>query len=106
MTKRYFNTTKEQLQAIRELVNNSDIYDKFMIRFKSPTGDVLYVRKIGDTKYRRYMPICNMFDRNELIYKVLIQYIIKKGTIMTTTNFKVLKTFYEENKTKYFKKNK
>ena len=71
MAKRYYNTTKERLQAIRELVNNSDIYEKFMIRFSSHTGDVLYLRKIGDTKYRRYMPICNMFNGNELRYQVL-----------------------------------
>ena len=72
MAKRYFNTTKERLQAIRELVNNSDIYDKFMIRFCPHFGDVLYVREIGDTKYKRYMPICNMFNGNELTYKKLI----------------------------------
>ena len=72
MAGKYFNTTKERLNAIRELVNNSNVYDKFMVRFESPTGDVLYLRKTGDTKYKRCMPICNMFDRNELTYKVLI----------------------------------
>lgn len=72
MARKYFNTTKERLNAIRELVNNSNVYDKFMIDFESPTGDVLYLKKIGGTKYKRYMPICNMFDKNELTYKVLI----------------------------------
>ena len=72
MAKRYFNTTKERLKAIRELVDNSNIYDKFMIRFSSPFGDVLYVRRIGATKYEYYMPVCNMFDRNLLTYKKLI----------------------------------
>ena len=71
MTKKYYNTTKERLQAIRELIQSSNIYDKFMIRFETPIGDVLYLKRIGETKFERYIPICNMFNGNKLTYKVL-----------------------------------
>ena len=58
---RYYNTSKAQVGAIKELISMSDVYDAFKIKFESPIGDVLYLRKTGEKEYERYMPISNLF---------------------------------------------
>lgn len=71
MAKKYYNTTKERLNTIRELVNNSNVYDKFMIRFSSPGGDVLYLKRYNTQKYERYTYIGNMFEGNKLTIPII-----------------------------------
>lgn len=61
---RYYNTNKEQVSTIKELVARSDKYDSFKIEFESPIGDVLYLRHVGEHSYERYMPISNLFTLN------------------------------------------
>ena len=39
----------------------SNVYDSFKIKFESPIGDVLYLRRTGEKEYERYMPISNLF---------------------------------------------
>ena len=39
----------------------SNVYDAFKIKFESPIGDVLYLRRTGEKEYERYMPISNLF---------------------------------------------
>ena len=58
---RYYNTSKAQVGAIKELISMSAVYDAFKIKFESPIGDVLYLRKTGEKEYERYMPISNLF---------------------------------------------
>lgn len=58
---RYYNTSKAQVGAIKELISMSAVYDAFKIKFESPIGDVLYLRRTGEKKYERYMPISNLF---------------------------------------------
>ena len=58
---RYYNTSKAQVGALRELISMSNVYDSFKIKFESPIGDVLYLRKTGEKEYERYMPISNLF---------------------------------------------
>ena len=58
---RYYNTSKAQVGALRELISMSAVYDAFKIKFESPIGDVLYLRKTGEKEYERYMPISNLF---------------------------------------------
>ena len=58
---RYYNTSKAQVGAIKELISMSNVYDAFKIEFESPIGDVLYLRKTGEKVYERYMPISNLF---------------------------------------------
>ena len=38
---RYYNTSKAQVGAIKELISMSNVYDAFKIEFESPIGDVL-----------------------------------------------------------------
>ena len=61
---RYYNTSKAQVGALRELISMSNVYDSFKIKFESPIGDVLYLRKTGEKEYERYMPISNLFGLN------------------------------------------
>ena len=61
---RYYNTSQAQVGAIKELISMSDEYDAFKIKFESPIGDVLYLRKTGEKEYERYMPISNLFGLN------------------------------------------
>lgn len=61
---RYYNTSKAQVGAIRELISMSAVYDSFKIEFESPIGDVLYLRRTGEKEYERYMPISNLFGLN------------------------------------------
>lgn len=58
---RYYNTSQAQVGAIKELISMSDEYNSFKIKFESPIGDVLYLRKTGEKEYERYMPISNLF---------------------------------------------
>ena len=58
---RYYNTSKAQVGAIKELISMSDEYNSFKIEFESPIGDVLYLRRTGAKEYERYMPISNLF---------------------------------------------
>ena len=58
---RYYNTSKAQVGAIKELISMSNVYDAFKIEFESPIGDVLYLRRTGAKEYERYMPISNLF---------------------------------------------
>ena len=58
---RYYNTTQAQVGAIKELVSMSDEFDSFKIKFESPIGDVLYLRRVGTKEYERHMPISNLF---------------------------------------------
>ena len=58
---RYYNTSKAQVGALRELISMSNVYDAFKIEFESPIGDVLYLRRTGAKEYERYMPISNLF---------------------------------------------
>ena len=58
---RYYNTSKAQVGALRELISMSNVYDAFKIEFESPIGDVLYLRRTGEKEYERYMPISNLF---------------------------------------------
>ena len=58
---RYYNTSKAQVGAIKELISMSAVYDAFKIKFESPIGDVLYLRRTGANEYERYMPISNLF---------------------------------------------
>ena len=58
---RYYNTSKAQVGAIKELISMSNVYDAFKIEFESPIGDILYLRRIGGKEYERYMPISNLF---------------------------------------------
>ena len=58
---RYYNTSKAQVGAIKELISMSNVYDAFKIEFESPIGDVLYLRRSGEKEYERYMPISNLF---------------------------------------------
>ena len=58
---KYYNTSQAQVGAIKELVSLSDEYDSFKIKFESPIGDVLYLRRTGAKEYERYMPISNLF---------------------------------------------
>ena len=58
---KYYNTTQAQVGAIKELVSMSDEFDSFKIKFESPIGDVLYLRRVGTKEYERYMPISNFF---------------------------------------------
>ena len=58
---RYYNTSKAQVGTLRELISMSNMYDSFKIKFESPIGDVLYLRKTGEKEYERYMPISNLF---------------------------------------------
>ena len=61
---RYYNTSKAQVGALRELISMSNVYDSFKIEFESPIGDVLYLRRTGAKEYERYMPISNLFGLN------------------------------------------
>lgn len=61
---RYYNTSKAQVGALRELISMSKVYDAFKIKFESPIGDVLYLRRTGEKEYERYMPISNLFGLN------------------------------------------
>ena len=61
---RYYNTSKAQVGALRELISMSNVYDSFKIKFESPIGDVLYLRRTGEKEYERYMPISNLFGLN------------------------------------------
>ena len=61
---RYYNTSKAQVGAIKELISMSDEYNSFKIKFESPIGDVLYLRRTGEKEYERYMPISNLFGLN------------------------------------------
>lgn len=61
---RYYNTSKAQVGAIKELISMSAAYDSFKIEFESPVGDVLYLRRTGEKEYERYMPISNIFGLN------------------------------------------
>ena len=61
---RYYNTSKAQVGAIKELISMSDEYNSFKIKFESPIGDVLYLRRAGEKEYERYMPISNLFGLN------------------------------------------
>lgn len=61
---RYYNTNKERLSTIKKLVDASSEYDAFKIRFESPIGDVLYLRRVDTHRYKRYMPISNLFALN------------------------------------------
>ena len=61
---RYYNTSKAQVGAIKELISMSDEYNSFKIKFESPIGDVLYLRRSGEKEYERYMPISNLFGLN------------------------------------------
>ena len=61
---RYYNTSKAQVGAIKELISMSDEYNSFKIKFESPIGDVLYLRRTGAKEYERYMPISNLFGLN------------------------------------------
>lgn len=61
---RYYNTSQAQIGAIKELISMSNVYDSFKIKFESPIGDVLYLRRIGEKEYERYMPISNLFGLN------------------------------------------
>ena len=70
MTKEYYNTTKERLQAIKEFVQCSNKYEKFKIEFESPSGDVLYLKRYHSPKYERYTYISNIFDDNEFITNI------------------------------------
>ena len=58
---RYYNTSQAQIGAIKELISMSDEYNSFKIKFESPIGDVLYLRRTGEKEYERYMPISNLF---------------------------------------------
>ena len=58
---RYYNTSKAQVGALKELISMSAVYDAFKIKFESPIGDVLYLRKTGEKEYERYMLISNLF---------------------------------------------
>ena len=58
---RYYNTSKAQVGAIKELISMSEVYDAFKIEFESPIGDVLYLRRTGEKEYERYTPISNLF---------------------------------------------
>lgn len=71
MAKKYYNTTKEQLKIIKELVQDSNKYEKFMIRFSSPGGDVLYLKRYDTQKYERYTYIGNMFEGNKLTIPII-----------------------------------
>lgn len=62
---RYYNTSQAQIGAIKELVSMSDEYTSFKIKFESPVGDVLYLKREGAKKYERYMPISNLFGLNK-----------------------------------------
>ena len=61
MTKKYYNTTKEQVNLIRKMIQYSDDYEKFRIKFESPIGDVLYLKRVNTNKFERFMPISNFF---------------------------------------------
>ena len=61
---RYYNTSKAQVGAIKELISMSNVYDAFKIEFERPIGDVLYLRRTGAKEYERYMPISNLFGLN------------------------------------------
>lgn len=61
MTKRYYNTTEAQIKVIKEMVQLSNNYEQFRIKFESPIGDVLYLKRVGNKKFERYMPISNLF---------------------------------------------
>ena len=61
---RYYNTSKAQVGVLRELISMSNVYDSFKIKFESPIGDVLYLRRTGEKEYERYMPISNLFGLN------------------------------------------
>lgn len=61
---RYYNTSKAQVGAIKELISMSAVYDAFKIKFESPIGDVLYLRRTGEKEYERCMPISNLFGLN------------------------------------------
>ena len=58
---RYYNTSKAQVGALKALISMSNVYDAFKIKFESPIGDVLYLRRTGEKEYERYMPISNLF---------------------------------------------
>lgn len=58
---KYYNTSQEQVNTIKELVNTSNEYDSFKIKFESPVGDVLYLKRVGTEEYERYMSIGNLF---------------------------------------------
>ena len=45
---RYYNTSKAQVGAIKELISMPDEYNSFKIKFESPIGDVLYLRRTGE----------------------------------------------------------
>lgn len=73
MARRYYNTTEAQVKIIKEMVQLSDDYEQFRIKFESPIGDVLYLKRVGETKFERFMPISNLFglmDYSEL-YSIL-----------------------------------
>lgn len=61
---RYYNTSQAQVGALKELISMSTVYDAFKIKFESPIGDVLYLRRTGEKEYERYMPISNLFGLN------------------------------------------
>lgn len=70
MAKKYYNTTKERLQAIKEFVRCSNKYEKFKIEFESPSGDVLYLKRYHSPEYERYTYISNIFDGNEISIEI------------------------------------
>lgn len=61
---KYYNTSQTQINAIKELVSKSSKYDSFKIKFESPIGDVLYLKRVGASNYERYMAISNLFGLN------------------------------------------
>lgn len=67
MAKRYYNTTESQIKTIKEMIQLSNDYEQFRIKFESPIGDVLYLKRIGSNKFERYMPICNFFGLNKTL---------------------------------------
>lgn len=65
MAKKYYNTTNERLKAIKEMIQSSGVYEQFKIKFESPEGDVLYVKRVGCNKYERFMSISNLFGSDQ-----------------------------------------
>ena len=63
MAKKYYNTTEAQIKVIRELVQLSDDYEQFKIKFESPVGDVIYLKRVDGAKFERFMPVSNFFGR-------------------------------------------
>lgn len=70
MAKKYCNTNKERLQAIKEFVQRSNQYEKFKIMYESPSGDVLYLKRYYSPEYERCTYISNIFDGNEIVIEI------------------------------------